>query len=132
MRTRHWYTPPYWARPVIPDDDVSITTIRTTSSTQPEHEISKLKTSKELEPMTTAFAEDAERTQVGFKSPFLTTKEAARYLRMSHRTLERLRFEGTGPHYRKAGDGKRAKVLYLAADLDRWISKAYGSTSEYS
>jgi len=65
------------------------------------------------------------------ESPFLTTKEAAGYLRMSPRSLERLRFEGTGPRYRKAGAGKKAKVLYTAADLDAWLSQPFGSTSEY-
>ena len=65
-------------------------------------------------------------------SPFLTTKEAARYLRLSHRTLERLRVTGSGPRYRRAASGgKKAKVLYLISDLDDWVSKSFSSTSEH-
>lgn len=62
----------------------------------------------------------------------LTTVEAAAYLRLSPRTLERFRVEGTGPPFRKAGGGKRARVLYLPADLDAWLARfAFTSTSEY-
>lgn len=62
----------------------------------------------------------------------LTTAEAARRLRLSPRTLERLRVSGLGPHYLKAGPGKRARVFYLAGDLDQWLGQfRFGSTSEY-
>jgi excisionase family DNA binding protein len=65
-------------------------------------------------------------------SPYLTTKEAARYLKLSHRTLERLRVLGTGPAYRRAGTGgKKAKVLYVIVELEQWMAKTYSSTSEY-
>ncbi len=73
-----------------------------------------------------------EREPSRVASPFLTTKEAARYLRLSHRTLERLRVTGSGPRYRRAASGgKKAKVLYLISDLDEWVSKSFSSTSEY-
>lgn len=73
-----------------------------------------------------------EREPGRVSSPFLTTKEAARYLRLSHRTLERLRVTGSGPRYRRAASGgKKAKVLYLISDLDEWVSKSFSSTSEY-
>jgi len=63
---------------------------------------------------------------------YLTTHEAAAYVRLSGRTLERFRVEGTGPMYTKAGGGKRAKVLYRREDLDAWLSGfKYVSTSEY-
>lgn len=62
----------------------------------------------------------------------LTTVEAAKFLRLSHRTLERLRVQGTGPKYMKAGPGLRARVLYELRDLRNWIERKYGSTSEYS
>jgi hypothetical protein len=62
----------------------------------------------------------------------MTLLEAAAFLRISHRTLERHRVTGTGPRYLKAGPGKQARVLYRAADLETWISKfSYASTSEY-
>lgn len=63
---------------------------------------------------------------------YLTTAEAADVVRLSPRTLERLRVQGTGPRYIKAGPGKRAKVLYRVADLQEWLeATTYHSTSEY-
>jgi hypothetical protein len=63
---------------------------------------------------------------------YLTTSEAARFVRLSPRTLERLRVQGTGPRYIKAGPGKRAKVLYRPADLREWLeATTFQSTAEY-
>jgi predicted DNA-binding transcriptional regulator AlpA len=57
----------------------------------------------------------------------LTQREAADLLRLSGRTLERLRVTGTGPVYVKAN----RRVLYREADLEEWIAKrVVGSTSE--
>jgi excisionase family DNA binding protein len=57
----------------------------------------------------------------------LTQREAGRVLRLSERTLERLRVSGTGPVYVKAG----RLVRYREADLEAWIaSRVVGSTSE--
>jgi excisionase family DNA binding protein len=57
----------------------------------------------------------------------LTQREAAGYLRLSERTLERLRVTGTGPVYVKAG----RRVLYREADLEAWIaSRLMHSTSQ--
>jgi len=65
--------------------------------------------------------------------PLLTTAEAAGRLRLSPRTLERLRVSGDGPRYVKAGPGKRARVFYLGRDLDAWLSRfQFASTSEYT
>ena len=64
--------------------------------------------------------------------PLLTTSEAAAYLRLAPKTLERFRIDAGGPPYLKAGPGKRAKVLYRRSDLDAWLAQfTYGSTSEY-
>lgn len=63
---------------------------------------------------------------------YLNSEEAARILRLSARTLERMRVEGSGPKYLKAGRGTRARVLYRPADLDAWLeSRTFNSTSEY-
>jgi hypothetical protein len=63
---------------------------------------------------------------------YLNSEEAARILRLSARTLERMRVEGSGPRYLKAGRGTRARVLYRPADLDQWLeSRSFSSTSEY-
>lgn len=63
---------------------------------------------------------------------FLTTIEVAGMLRISRRTLERMRVEGTGPRYLKVGPGKRSRVLYRQADVEAWLNRFhFGSTSEY-
>ncbi|MCB1505013.1 MAG: helix-turn-helix domain-containing protein [Hyphomicrobiaceae bacterium] len=63
---------------------------------------------------------------------FLTTEEAAAFVRLSPRTLERFRVEGSGPPFCKAGPGKRARVLYRKADLEAWLAGfSFRSTSEY-
>ncbi|MGE0854389.1 MAG: helix-turn-helix transcriptional regulator [Hyphomicrobiaceae bacterium] len=63
---------------------------------------------------------------------FLTTIEVAGMLRISRRTLERMRVEGTGPRYLKVGPGKRSRVLYRQQDVEDWLAKFnFGSTSEY-
>ena len=57
----------------------------------------------------------------------LTQRDAAILLRLSERTLERLRLQGGGPLYVKAG---RA-VRYRECDLEAWIdARVVSSTSE--
>lgn len=63
---------------------------------------------------------------------YLTTAEAAQLVRLSPRTLERLRLQGSGPRYLKAGSGKKARVLYRRTDLVAWLEQGeFKSTSEY-
>ena len=52
----------------------------------------------------------------GLPPRYLRTAEAARYLSLSPRTLEKHRIYGTGPVYRKIG----ARVVYAVADLNAW------------
>jgi hypothetical protein len=60
-------------------------------------------------------------------SRLFTTLEAARFLSLSPRTLERLRLEGSGPRYCKL----RRSVRYRQADLESWLAdSARHSTSE--
>jgi hypothetical protein len=47
---------------------------------------------------------------------YLRTAEAARYLSLSPRTLEKHRTYGTGPAYRKIG----GRLVYAVADLSAW------------
>jgi predicted DNA-binding transcriptional regulator AlpA len=57
----------------------------------------------------------------------LTTPEAARFLSLSSRTLEKHRTYGTGPVYRKIG----GRVIYTLADLEAWTARgARTSTSQ--
>lgn len=50
---------------------------------------------------------------------YLTNDEAADFLKLSPRTLEKLRVLGTGPRFCKFG----RRVVYDAADLTRWASE---------
>jgi predicted DNA-binding transcriptional regulator AlpA len=60
-------------------------------------------------------------------SPFLNTGQAAQYIGLSPRTLEKMRTFGYGPKYRKHG----RYVRYLITDLDEWSSaQARLSTTE--
>lgn len=47
---------------------------------------------------------------------YLSTHQAARYLGLSHRTLEGFRCRGGGPAFIKAG----RRCLYRRHDLDDW------------
>jgi len=52
----------------------------------------------------------------------LTRKEAAEYLRISVRTLDKLAQDGEIP-YSKLGKGVRGRVLYRQKDLDAYIER---------
>jgi excisionase family DNA binding protein len=52
------------------------------------------------------------------REDLLTPPEAARYLRVSRRTLDRWHQTGIGPRSIKLPSGARR---YRLADLDRWI-----------
>jgi predicted DNA-binding transcriptional regulator AlpA len=63
----------------------------------------------------------------GLPPRFLRTPEAARYLGLSGRTLEKHRTYGTGPKYRKIG----GRVVYALDDLKVWADLgAKTSTSD--
>ena len=58
---------------------------------------------------------------------YLRTKEAAQFLSLSARTLEKHRTYGTGPAYRKLG----GRVVYAVDDLTAWAdSGSVRSTSD--
>jgi hypothetical protein len=60
------------------------------------------------------------------KSPYLNAAEAARYLRLKKRTLDNMRWLGTGPKYRKHG----GRICYHIDELEAWSqSREYRSTS---
>src|SRR6516162_1410758 len=63
----------------------------------------------------------------GLPPRFLRTPEAARFLGLSGRTLEKHRTYGTGPMYRKIG----GRVIYALDDLKAWADLgAKNSTSD--
>ncbi|HEX3418247.1 MAG TPA: helix-turn-helix domain-containing protein [Stellaceae bacterium] len=55
----------------------------------------------------------------GLPPRYLRTPEAARWLGISGRTLEKHRIYGTGPVYRKIG----GRVVYRVDDLQHWADK---------
>jgi predicted DNA-binding transcriptional regulator AlpA len=58
---------------------------------------------------------------------FLDNREAAAYLNLSPRTLEKLRSQGGGPQFRKF----RRRVRYAVSDLELWANaRIYDSTSD--
>ena len=60
-------------------------------------------------------------------SPFLNHVEAAEYLRISPRTLERHRLAGTGPRFCAAG----RRRIYRISELEAWTeARTFSSTAE--
>lgn len=55
----------------------------------------------------------------GFPPRYLRTPEAAHFLGLSGRTLEKHRTYGTGPTYRKIG----GRVVYALEDLQAWAER---------
>lgn len=55
-------------------------------------------------------------TKTSQNAPFLTTREAARFLKLKPNTLEKMRVYGGGPVYRKHG----RYVRYHFDDLTDW------------
>jgi predicted DNA-binding transcriptional regulator AlpA len=55
----------------------------------------------------------------GLPPRYLRTPEAARFLSLSGRTLEKHRTYGTGPAYRKLG----GRVVYSVEDLQAWADR---------
>ncbi|MEO9337101.1 helix-turn-helix domain-containing protein [Mesorhizobium sp. SB112] len=65
--------------------------------------------------------------QAGLPPRFLRTPEAARFLGLSGRTLEKHRTYGTGPAFLKLG----GRVVYALEELQRWAERgAKTSTSD--
>ena len=61
----------------------------------------------------------------GLPPRYLRTPEAARFLGLSGRTLEKHRTYGTGPRYSKIG----GRVVYAIADLQAWVGRGRKSST---
>ena len=62
----------------------------------------------------------------------MTSVQVAEMLKLSPRTIEQMRVDGSGPPYVKTGGGKRCRVLYSRQAVAEWLAQfSYGSTSEY-
>ena len=61
-------------------------------------------------------------------TPFLSVEEAATWLRLKKRTLDNMRWMGTGPRFRKHG----GRIYYHVDELKEWsVNSRRQSTSEY-
>jgi excisionase family DNA binding protein len=58
-------------------------------------------------------------------SPFLNTDQAAFYIGLASRTLEKMRSAGRGPKYRRHG----RHIRYHIADLDDWSEARSGDSA---
>ncbi len=61
---------------------------------------------------------EAQNPQTSPAPRYLTNSEAAAFLRLSPRTLEKQRVIGGGPRFHKFG----RRVMYALADLEAWTS----------
>lgn len=69
----------------------------------------------------------AATTQQQSSARYLNNDEAAAFLRLSPRTLEKQRVIGGGPRFRKFG----RRVMYAVADLEAWAdSRSFEMTSD--
>ena len=55
--------------------------------------------------------------------PFLTIAEAAQLLRVNRRTLDNLRWKGTGPRFRRHG----GRIIYHRSELLAWSEQRRAS-----
>jgi len=61
------------------------------------------------------------------QSPYLNIKEAGAFLRLEKRTLDNMRWMGTGPQFRKHG----GKIVYHLDELKQWsLDSRCKSTSD--
>jgi hypothetical protein len=61
-------------------------------------------------------------------TPHLTTPDAAIYLGLSKKTLEKWRLAGSGPPYRRYG----GRIFYVTKELQTWAEgQSFSSTSQY-
>ena len=59
---------------------------------------------------------------------YLTEREAAKFLRLSERTLQRFRYDGTGPKYTRIS---KRRVVFSRANLISWASsRTFENTSQ--
>jgi Helix-turn-helix domain len=69
----------------------------------------------------------SESTKARAAARYLTNAEAASFLRLSPRTLEKQRVIGGGPRFRKFG----RRVVYAMDDLEEWANaRTFEMTSD--
>ena len=79
------------------------------------------------QPTRRAWSDKIAEPAIALGSKWLRTRQAALYLNLSYRTLEKLRSSDGGPTYRKVG----GTVLFRMDEHDAWVdSHSFTSTSE--
>ena len=63
---------------------------------------------------------------------FFTSIETAHLLRISHRTLEKMRLEKRGPSYFRLGKGSNSRVRYSLDDISDWLARNARGTHTYT
>jgi Helix-turn-helix domain len=62
------------------------------------------------------------------QNPFLNVREASNFLRLKKRTLDNMRWMGTGPSFRKHG----GRIFYHIDELKEWsLETRANSTSQF-
>jgi Helix-turn-helix domain len=62
------------------------------------------------------------------QNPFLNVSEASDFLRLKKRTLDNMRWMGTGPSFRKHG----GRIFYHIDELKEWsLATRANSTSQF-
>jgi hypothetical protein len=62
------------------------------------------------------------------QNPFLNVREAGDFLRLKKRTLDNMRWMGTGPTFRKHG----GRIFYHIDELKEWsLASRANSTSQF-
>lgn len=54
---------------------------------------------------------------------YMTTEQAAKYLNLSPRTLETMRWRGSGPPFAKLSPGRSGRIVYDRDRVDEWIAE---------
>ncbi len=62
----------------------------------------------------------------------MTSAQTAEMLKLSPRTLDQMRVDGSGPPFLKAGGGNRSRVLYSRRAVAEWLAQfSFNNTSQY-
>lgn len=126
MRTKRHHWAPIGAEQISP---VSMMAVQSAMPTATATDPARLDR-REAQRREPAASFHDERNQVSLDR--LSTKQAAHYLGLSARSLERWRGIGEGPPFLKLGDRVRSAVRYLKSDLDAWlVGQRFNSTAEY-
>lgn len=78
---------------------------------------------REWEPLAEAVAKRVGDIVRASGSPWFSTEKAAEYLDLKPKTLQKMRFLGTGPKFAERGKQVRR---YHRDDLDRWLREGSG------